>query len=235
MRLRLVALLLGLGVGGVMACQTYDRDPRDAQSPSDAVPPDVADEGLDAAAPDATDAARADAPPADAACNNALVINELESTGSSGSTLDEFVEIFNPTSCAVSLAGWTLHSRSGPNTSVAAVVWTGDSSSRVAPSGYFVVAGVDFPGTAMAHFSAVGAGAASAVGTYGAVGLFDPAATLVDGVGFGQSMGIMIEGTAFPTSLATGQSLSRIPNGHDTQDNSTDLQIRAPSPGGVNH
>lgn len=67
-----------------------------------------------------------------------IVISEL-STGSSVCTTDEFIELYNPTSRAIPLAGYTLRYRSVGNTSYTSLV-VFSATATIAPHGFFLTA-----------------------------------------------------------------------------------------------
>jgi hypothetical protein len=73
----------------------------------------------------------------DAPCGH-VMLSEL-ATGSSVCSTDEFIELYNPTSRTVSLAGWSLRSRSASSGSfIRLLVFA--STATIAPHGYFLVA-----------------------------------------------------------------------------------------------
>ena len=163
-------------------------------------------------------------------CTGHVVINEVSTDGTSGS--DEFVELYNASSCAVDLAGWRLDytSSSGSTTKTN---WTGVSGDSLPVGGYFVVAGLGFGGTADYVW---GSGFGLAKGGAG-VALYDPAgASPIDSMAWQSISGTHpdIEGTAC-ANIPSGKSASRTPNGKDTDDNSADFVVGAPrTPGKPN-
>jgi hypothetical protein len=79
---------------------------------------------------------------------------------------------------------------------------------------------------------------AGLAGTAGGIGLRDAAAKLVDSTGYGTATNAFVEthaATAPPSTAPPGSSDIRLPDGHDTDDNSADLAVTAaPTPGGPN-
>ncbi|OLB90463.1 MAG: hypothetical protein AUI15_24790 [Actinobacteria bacterium 13_2_20CM_2_66_6] len=75
-------------------------------------------------------------------------------------------------------------------------------------------------------------------GTAGGVGLRDATAKLVDSAGYGTATNAFVEthtATAPPSTAAPGSSDIRLPDGHDTDDNSADFTVTAaPTPGTPN-
>jgi hypothetical protein len=149
----------------------------------------------------------------------------------------EFVEIYNPCPAAIDLSGWSLVYRSAgnlsaPNGNDTSTLYTWSTGS-IPPGAYRVYGGKDFPGTVDGML------AGSGLADDGAVGLRDAAATLVDSVAYGAvSAGhAFIEGSPAPkpSRLASpGKSISRIPDGYDTNDNSSDFKATDPTPGMTN-
>jgi hypothetical protein len=105
----------------------------DAASGNDAGRDSGSDAGNDAAV---VDAYRGDAGPC---ATTHLVISEVRSRGAGGAA-DEFVELFNPTSAAITLdSSWQLSVRSSASTSFT-TRWTG-TGRTIPPSGHFLIAG----------------------------------------------------------------------------------------------
>ena len=183
----------------------------------------------------ATDASRdatVDAPPLPS-CTPILVINEIQSGGTHGAA-DEFVEIFNDSECDASLRGYELKYASATGTA-ASRRWLGGFTDRIEAHGYVLLAGMGFSGAEMpiGVFASI-TGTLSATG--GGIGLYDPSQHLVDSVGYGTSVtNTMVERTHATAPLAS-QSIERLPDGHDTNDNSADFVLTAtPTPGTANH
>ena len=163
----------------------------------------------------------------------APVINEIL-TGTAATGTEEFVEIFNPCQAAVSLDGWRLVYRSATNTTPATST---DSSPLftlqgvLPPGGYVVFGGPGYHGPSSGALQ-------SGIAANGAVGLRDRDLRLIDSVGFGPVPGnAFVEGTpapAAPVSPTPGLSISRTPDGADTNDNSRDFVVTPPTPMGAN-
>ncbi len=165
-----------------------------------------------------------------------LVINEIQ-TQTTQAASEEFVEIYNPCTSAVSVASFKLGYRAATNTSPAS---SADSATLYTFSGslgagaYFVLGGSSFGGTKNGSLS-------SGLATSGAVALRDASGAIVDSVAYGT----VTAGNAFietapaplpPTSASPGSSIERLPNGADTDDNSHDFQAASTAtPGAANH
>ncbi len=149
-------------------------------------------------------------------CTGKVVINELMTGGSGGAT-QEFIELYNPTSCAVSLGNWKLpyKSVSGTGNGVLHTFGAGDS---IAAESFLVIGTASFTGTKDATMN----GGMSDSG--GQVGLVDDADNLVDGLGYGGATGPYVEGTAAGKPPANG-SVGRKSDGLDTDSNSADCKV----------
>jgi hypothetical protein len=163
------------------------------------------------------------------------VINEVL-TGTSATPAEEFVELFNPCATAFTLDGWFLVSRSATNMAPASSLdLPGTQLLRlqgvVEPGGYRVYGGPGYDSPANGTLQ-------SSLEAEGAVGLRDVTLSLIDSVGFGQVSGnAFVEGTATPVaplSSPPGQSLSRFPNGMDSNNNGSDFKLTPPTPMAAN-
>ena len=84
------------------------------------------------------------------ACNGKLVINEVQTEGTSAD--HEFVEIYNTGTCDVSLEGWSLK-YSAATGSTPSKFFDGLISHKVFAKGHFVVACTAFPGAKNATYT----------------------------------------------------------------------------------
>ncbi len=200
----------------------------------DAAAPDAGDDaGTDASAPDAgTDAAAPDAGP-DAGCTAAaIVINEVQTEGTGGAE-DEWVELFNPSSCAIDISGWVLKHES-INGNSADTVWTAASGTVLAAGGYGVVAGTAYSGPTTFEIGSFNSGVLASDG--GGLGLYGSSGTtLIDSMGYGSgASNDYVQGTA-AAAPPTAESAARKPNGANTHDNGVDFATATtPTPGGIN-
>jgi hypothetical protein len=205
----------------------------DAMGPADAsVAPDVMTPP-DASAPDA-------APPSDGGCVPRIVINEVQSRGAAAG--DEFIELFNAGTCAVNLSGWTLQYLAASATAGAtgSVKWTGTAGQTLAPGQLALLRSgvIAAPAATVLDLGTVAAGLGLA--DSGGVGLFNGTAR-IDSVAYQQMGGTMVSAThphleGMPaTSPPSGGnvSISRVPNGADTNANQTDFQPRTTGSPGV--
>ncbi|MGI9822011.1 ExeM/NucH family extracellular endonuclease [Agromyces sp. Marseille-Q5079] len=184
------------------------------------------------------------APPAFAATDGSgVVINEVYARGGSAGQpyLNKFVELYNPTNSAVSLAGWSLQYRSATGTGAANGV--AELSKSIPAKGYFLIAmnsnaanGAALPSpdlsTSLAPSGTTGAlflaDVATAV-TPGTGSIVD-APNVVDFVGYGSSNSFEGSVAAYPGGNTTPGSISRT-GGADTDVNSADFTFSStPTP-----
>lgn len=202
----------GVGLDDDAGIDAGERDVNVVPTPDDGSTSDDADTGM---------------PPGDSStCDKKVVINELMSDGASAS--DEFVELYNPGTCAVALAGWTLkyESASGGAGSAGYVFVAADS---IAAKGYFLLASGAVSGTKDGTWISGMAAAA------GQVALLDDKSVMIDAVGYGTiTGGSYHEKTSAPAPVSGG-SIGRIPNGTDSDSNSADFKkIASPTPRAAN-
>ena len=195
---------------------------QDARPVSDAHASDA--KSMDAAPP--PDASARDATPGNDAGGCTVVVNELM-TGVTGGATDEWVEVYNACATPVDLSGWKLVYRAGSNVSASDASF--DTGLFAWPSGTTI------PAHAFLLYAGAGYGGASdgALSSGlkdgdGAVGIRDANAALVDSVAYGSvlAQNAFIETSPAPANAvvaAPGNSIRRLPDGHDTDDNSADF------------
>ena len=160
-------------------------------------------------------------------------INEFM-TGTASAASNEFVEIVNVGTGAVDLSGYKLVYRSAAGTS--------DTSLDTIPSGTTLAAGAFylFGGSGYAGPPAADQSFATALAaTGGGLALRDVSGTIVDSVGYGTATNAFVRGSAAPAppnAAAPGNSDVRLPDGHETGDNSADFSVStSPTPRAANH
>ena len=148
-------------------------------------------------------------------------------TGTTGSAADEFVELVNVGSAAADLSGYKLVYRSASGTSDVSLA-TIPSGTSIPAGGYYLFGGSAYAGAPAADQS-FSTGIAA---TGGGLGLRNADGTLVDSVGYGSATtNAFVEGTptaAPATTASPGTSAARLPNGHDSNDNSADFGAASP-------
>ena len=160
-------------------------------------------------------------------------VNELQ-TGTTGSASDEFVELHNAGTgaAATSAAGRSsIAPQPGTSDTTLATIPTGTT---IPAGGFYLLGGSAYAGSHTPNQSFT----ASIAATGGAVGVRDASGTLVDGAGWGTATNAFVEGTAAtapPTTAPPGSAIERVPDGHDTNDNSADFSVTSsPTPGTSN-
>jgi Cys-rich repeat protein len=167
------------------------------------------------------------------ACTTCSVkVNEVM-TGTTASGSEEFVEIYNPCTTSIDMTGWHFDYRPASNlTETVYYTFTGP----LAVGAYFVIGGANFTGTPDYRLTA-GFGFSS---TGGAVGIRDNNGVLIDSVAYQTLTAIntFTEGSPAPNPpvvASPGNSISRLPNGVDTNDNSVDFKVSTmATPGAAN-
>jgi hypothetical protein len=151
-------------------------------------------------------------------------INEVQTDGAGGGT-DEFIELYNACAYPMLLTGWKLVYRSA--TGVTDVTVASFASGSIASHGYYLIANTAYAGTPTPDVKPFASSGLAKTG--GAVGLRDPSGALMDSVGWGNANNMFVETTA-AVAPATSRSIARHPDGHDTNNNSTDFTDSTPSP-----
>jgi hypothetical protein len=149
-------------------------------------------------------------------------VNEVE-TGTSLSAADEFVELVNSGTSSVDIGGWKIVYRSATGASDTTLA-TVAADTTLAAGAFYLLAGSAYAGTAPAD-QAFSTGLAA---TGGAIGVRDGSGVLIDSVGWGTAANALVEGApapAPPSTGAPGSSIVRLPDGHDTNVNSSDFTI----------
>ena len=160
-------------------------------------------------------------------------INEFM-TGLSGAASNEFVELYNSGSAAVDLSGYKLVYRSAAGTSDTSLGTIADGTS-LAAGAFYLFGGSAYAGPPAADQSF----SASLAATGGGLALRDASGAIVDSVGYGTATNAFVRGSAAPAppnSAAPGDSDVRLPDGHESGDNSADFTVSTtPTPRAANH
>jgi hypothetical protein len=162
-----------------------------------------------------------------------LRINEFM-TGTTGSAADEFVELVNVGSAAADLSGYKLVYRSASGTSDVSLA-TIPSGTTLAAGSFYLFGGSAYAGSPPPDQS-FSTGLAS---TGGGLALRDASGAIVDSLGYGNAVNAFVRGApapAPPAAAPPGNSDVRLPDGHDTGNNSADFSVSTtPTPRGSNH
>jgi hypothetical protein len=162
-----------------------------------------------------------------------LRLNEFM-TGTTGSAADEFVEIVNVGTASADLSGYKLVYRSASGTSDVSLA-TIPSGTTLAAGGFHLFGGSAYAGSPPPDQS-FSTGLAS---TGGGLALRDASGTVVDSLGYGNAVNAFVRGApaqAPPAEAPPGNSDIRLPDGHDTGNNSADFTVSTtPTPRSANH
>jgi hypothetical protein len=160
------------------------------------------------------------------ACTGKVLINELEPDGTSGA---EFVELFNPNTCAIDLNGWKIPYRATSD-NLGVAIYTFAPGDVIPAKTYFVLGNSSFSGKKDITING-GLGNSG-----GQIALVDDKGAQIDAVGYGPVTGAKTFTEKSPAALpGTGKSLARTPDGTDTDDNSKDfVTATTPTPGAAN-
>jgi hypothetical protein len=167
-----------------------------------------------------------------------VVISEVL-PGITGSSTNEFIELYNPTNTNIDVTGWRLSKKSA-SASATEMDLVGDFPAKtINAHGYLLIAHTDYDGTVVAEDITYSANSFAASNT---ILLYDSADVLVDKVGMGSandkegtaksnpSSPASIERKATSTSLAStmavGGTEETAGNGEDTDNNSSDFVNR---------
>lgn len=151
----------------------------------------------------------------------------MQVAGENGSE-DEFVEIYNKGNCAVDFGEYKLRYLAASNNGGGGAGFTG---SLTIPAGAYAVLGTEkFTGPKQATMSS----GLAATGGQLAIVRKDNSNLIIDGVAWGTvSNGTFTEGQSC-TKPGNGQSIQRVPNGVDTNNNRDDFEPATPTPGAAN-
>lgn len=158
---------------------------------------------------------------------HAVKVNEIRTAGSGGAS-DEFIELYNPCTVEVAMAGAKVVYRATASTSDVYVFWA-FSTGKIPAGGHFLLANTGYAGSADAKPFMTGGMAATA----GGVALKDSTDAVIDSVGWGTATNAFVEAHAV-SAPASGQSASRSPDGIDTNDNVADFVLGTSTPGAAN-
>jgi hypothetical protein len=166
-------------------------------------------------------------------CTGKIVINELLPAGSAAS--DEFIELYNPSTCEVGIEGFKLSYKSSSGTPTGgAPLHTFAAGTTIKGKGFVVVGTTAFKGTKDATFNGGGVTVNGGMAADGQVALLDAGGQKMDSVGYGGTTGDYIEKAPAPKAPATA-SIARKADGVDTDDNSKDFDwMTTPTPGAKN-
>jgi hypothetical protein len=151
-----------------------------------------------------------------------LLINEVQTDGATAT--DEWVEIYNPCTTAVTLDGKLVYR--GPSSTADSNTLASFTNKTFPAQGYFLIANDGYSGTAdIAKFTSSGLGAAG-----GGVGLRDSSDALLTSMAWGASTSNGFQQGSPAAAPGTSKSAARKPNGTSTHNDSADFTVGAPTP-----
>ena len=161
------------------------------------------------------------------------VINEFQAGGATGS--DEWVEILNPCTGAVDVAGWTLVYRAATTTGATDTNLMMTLTGQMAPGEIRLYAGQDYAGANDGKWTTGGSGGIMQANNGGIALRMGPQNTgpIADALAYGTVTGghPFIEANALP-AMMNGKSAQRLPfDGRDGDDGAADfMQVQTASP-----
>lgn len=164
------------------------------------------------------------------ACPAQVVLNEVlyDPEGADGG--QEFVELFNTGNSGLSLSGYRLEFANGATGPSWQGRWTGGTADSLAAGDYFLIVDRGWSG------DPAGQAEVSLALQNGpdAVRLVRPDGTQ-DLLGYGEPLDPALSEGSPQVDVASGQSLARRPDGHDSDDNAADwVALAVPTPGRLN-
>lgn len=161
----------------------------------------------------------------------AVIINEID-YDQPGADTAEFIELYNDSSSSVSLDTYSINLINGSDNSVYRSIDL--SGFSVGANGYFVICNSD-SGVANCNDAFTSNTGWFQNGAPDAIALLENG-NIVDSLSYEGSVPSATEGTALTLadSGTVTESLSRIPNGIDTNDNQADFQLGCITPGSAN-
>ncbi len=154
-----------------------------------------------------------------------ILISDIQTTGGSGKSNNDFIKMYNAADSAVDIGGWQLKKENASGTASSIRVFP--SGASIASRGYFVWANSEnnFAGSVGANVSST-----AYLTDNNSAALFDSSGKIIDAVAWGSShVNPFVEGSAYPTNPAANQILGRkIVNAamQDTDNNAVDFEIK---------
>ncbi|MBI4992230.1 MAG: lamin tail domain-containing protein [Candidatus Harrisonbacteria bacterium] len=175
-----------------------------------------------------------------------ILISEVQTTGGTGQTNNEFIELYNPNNAVFDLKGYRLVKRTKTGTADTTIKsWTTDAF--VPAKGFYLWANSSYTGIVVTPDATTTVSIADDNGIAIRLGSEDTG-TIIDSVGWGEAQNVFAEGAAFLTNTGANQSLERkalqnnscvsaqsggefLGNGCDVNNNQNDFDLRgSPNP-----
>jgi len=154
------------------------------------------------------------------ATSSTIVVNEIQISGGSGKTTQEFIELYNTTDKDIDLTGFKLKKRTKDNPEETYLVSaTGFKSQIIPKNGYFLISTSEYKNTFDANIAYSGAN--YSITDNNTIFLYNSVGNLVDKVGYGMAS----DYETFPArSPSEGKSIER-KNFQDTDNNQDDFNF----------
>jgi hypothetical protein len=162
-----------------------------------------------------------------------ILITEVQITGGTGKSNDDFIELYNPNNTRVNLKGYRLVKRTKTGTTDTSIKsWTDDA--YIESKGYYLWANSDYKDISVLPNITTSATLANDNGVALRFGAED-IGTIIDSVGWGAAENVFIGAGVFSQNPGAGQSIQRkIQNNEfiDTDNNASDFELTGcPNPG----
>ena len=156
-----------------------------------------------------------------------ILISEIQITGGTGKTNNDFIELYNPNAFQVNLNGYRLVKRTKTGITDSSIKsWTSDTF--IPAKGHYLWANSDYSDIAATPDIRTSATLANDNGIAVRFGAEDTG-TVIDSVGWGASQNSFVETQAFTDNPVANQSISRKTE-IDTNNNSADFVKSKPTP-----
>ena len=156
-----------------------------------------------------------------------ILISEIQITGGTGKSNNDFIELYNPNNFQVNLNGYRLVKRTKTGTTDSSIKsWTSDA--LIPAKGYYLWANNDYSDIAATPDIRTSTTLADDNGVAIRFGAED-IGTIIDGVGWGLAANNFVEIAVFGENPIANQSISR-QSENDTNNNSVDFVKSKPTP-----
>ncbi len=157
-----------------------------------------------------------------------ILINEIQITGGSGKTDNDFIELYNPNNFEVNFNGYRLVKRTqGGRSDTSIKSWTSDT--LIPANGYYLWANNNYSDISASPDITTSATISSDNGIALRYGPEDTG-EIIDSVGWGAAQNVFIEGAVFSQNPGANQSIQR-KSFFDTGNNADDFELQTcPSP-----
>lgn len=160
------------------------------------------------------------------ASSSLIIINEIQTSGGTRETTQEFIELYNATAEDVNLAGFSLKKKTKTQTDMSILISSDDFSGIIPAYGYFLISHPDYTiATADIFYSTLTNGKIPLISDHNTVLLYDNNKTLLDKVGYGDAQDYETFPEASPApNITDKKSIERI-NFQDTNNNGADFNL----------